>query len=167
MKYCPVCETLCEEDDTVCKKCKNKKLRPVQDNDPVFLTETSGFDVSRIEGVLTDENIPFMQKDEVRERLPSALFGPDTSKRVNFYVPYGTLTKARELLESIGAAEEPGTQAPNASVPAEPEEEIEQAQMSPAKRMLWRVISILLFIVLVGAVVFGTDALTGWIKGLL
>ena len=38
--------------------------------------------------------------------------------------------------------------------------------MSPQKRTAVRIISALLFIMIVAAVIFGVDAITGWIKSL-
>lgn len=58
------------------------------------------------------------------------------------YVPYSFLYNASEALEKL-----PG-------------------RMSPAKRVFWKVLSLVLFLLLICAVVWGTDSFLSWLKSI-
>lgn len=166
MLYCARCQSLCEDGMHVCPNCKGKKLRPPEENDPVFLITAGKLDASRISAALSEQEIPFETRVSGPESsAPAAYLGTTPASAARFFVPYGAMEKSREMMEGIGIFEEEGET-------AHPEEEDQEGDvveedsksMSPVKRFVWRVISVILFILLIWAVVAATDGVIGLVE---
>lgn len=131
-----------------------------------YLLSASGFELERVKTALADNGIPNDSKPQKRNYSAKAVTGVDNSEQ-DIYVAEADYEKAYDLCVGIGAirieGEEP--QILDEEAGAEPYEE-EFEEMPAKKRTAVRIISALLFVLLVAAVIFGTDMITGWIKGL-
>ena len=154
MKYCPSCQRIIEGDREYCPICSRLLQNELKDNAPVFLISCGGFEKERIEAALEDQAIPYSEKMPKKERSAKIVTG-DRNYQVNLFVPYSALETAKEILVGIGAeVPKEGTETPRKPQNAM-EEEFDE--MSRGKRMLWRIISIVLFIAIVFGLVTGID----------
>lgn len=132
-----------------------------------FLITASGFELERIRTALSDNGIPNDSKPQKRNFSAKAVTGVDNSVQ-DIYVAAEDYDKAYDLCVGIGAIKLEGEEEivsddPNADeLPADDEYE----EMPDGKRKAVRIISVILFILIVAAVIFGTDFITGWIKDL-
>ena len=160
MLYCPVCQTLLKEGETACPNCKNKKYREVCPNDPVLLVKANEMDSDRIFAVLQEHEIPYEERMDNQAPVSSVYIGRTAYAYKCIYVPYAALEQSKTLLEAIGVSLQ--------------EEEVQQEDrsheadtMSRGKRFVVRVISAVLFILLVWAVVTAVDSLVAFVKDAL
>lgn len=131
-----------------------------------YLLSASGFELERVKTALSDNGIPNDSKPKKRNYSAKAVTGVDNSEQ-DIYVAESDYDKAYDLCVGIGAVKIEGEEEiiqPEDGEDAQPAEEFEE--MSSGKRTAVRIISAVLFVLLVAAVIFGTDAITGWIKGL-
>lgn len=138
---------------------KEKSLR--------FLVSASGFELERIKTALSDNGIPNDSKAQKKSFSAKAVTGVDNSEQ-DIYVSEDDYDKAYDLCVGIGAIRPEGEEQEilpdDGSAPAPAEEEFED--MPDGKRTAVRIISAILFVLLAAMVIFGTDAITGWIKSL-
>jgi len=88
-----------ESDEPRCFRCGKRKLKPVAENDPVYLTSLWNNPLSgMLEDSLTRNGIPFMRR-ETPGSVPMAVFAVAFS--FDYYVPFGALDKAKELAELV------------------------------------------------------------------
>lgn len=160
MKYCPACQKIVDEENEYCPVCSRLLQNEIKGNSPVFLIKASGFEAERIRAALEDEGIPFSEKMPKKERSAKIVTG-DRNFASNLFVPYSAFDKAKEVLIGIGAELPDGAQ----DVPREPQNVMEEEfeDMSRGKRLLWRIVSVVLFIAIVFGVVAGVDYLMGLI----
>lgn len=166
MLYCARCQSLCEEERSVCPNCKGKKLRPPEENDPVFFITAGKMDAGRISAALSEQGIPFETRVSGPESsAPAVCLGTAPASAARFFVPYGALEKSRQILESIGIFDEAGevSYPENADNVSDMEKE-DSSEMGPIKRFVWRVVSVILFILLIWAVVAATDGVIGLVE---
>lgn len=153
MQYCTKCKNLCEDKLTVCPHCKrSRSLRQAKDGDMVFLQKASEYEAGEFaalfeEKAIRHEILPYSTG------LVSSLYDSEvmpTDK--NVFVAYEDLERAKILLEEEYA--EPETQ------------EEEDDQMSPKKRIVVQIVSVIAFLVLVSLVVFAADFIANGLRGL-
>ncbi|MBQ9516048.1 MAG: hypothetical protein IJR57_08055 [Ruminococcus sp.] len=173
MKYCKTCKALYPEKDEYCPACK-KKLAQIKDiNEPVRLCVIGGTERALLTGLLTDAEIPFVEDNTYPQGLANEIVtGYDVKlSNISLLVPFSALPKASELLSSIETVENPVASYVN-EINAQIERlkngtpEEEEKNMSPALRTTIKVITALLFLILVAVVVLGTDKIMELIKGL-
>ena len=158
MKYCPNCQELFEKEETVCPSCGKESLRPARTGDPVPLCTVSNTEALRITSLLEDYAIPC----EARNRGENpAGFEVDPGQDKEIFVPYAALTAAKQLLE----APTEGTEEAE-SLMEEESAGAASKQMSPKTRAVWRAVSVVLLVLLIWAVVAGSDWLIAWVKDL-
>ncbi|HEX3038566.1 MAG TPA: hypothetical protein VHO94_06200 [Oscillospiraceae bacterium] len=169
MLYCAKCQLLCE---SACPCCGSEKLREVQQNDPVLLTTVNELECDRITALLQDNDIPYEERVSGLESEPSVLFGRYENTNKNIFVPYDKLQFCEDMLacgelpdEEI--AEENSDFAQSNTQPEE-ESEVNSAKkvMGRRSKIFWRATSVVLFILLIWAVVAGTDFAAAWLKDL-
>ena len=172
MKYCKTCKSLYFGYETTCPECK-KKLSELKDiNEPIRLCVIGGTERAMLGGLLKDANIPFVEEPVYPQGVANEIVtGYDVKlSNISVVVPFSALPKAIELLGSIETANndlEPQMDAIKEQIEQmKADAANEDKQMSPALRTTIKIITALLFLVAVALVVFGTDALTSWIKGL-
>lgn len=163
MKYCKKCKRTYQDAQECCTHCRKQyPLQPLTDsNTPVYLTSADGFERERIQTALSDNGIPNDSVIVEEDIMPASVKGYSSSWR-DIIVPYAAYDKAYELCVGIGAVKLEGEE--KIIEEEAPEEEFED--MPPAKRTTVKVISAILFIIVAALVIFGTDAITGFIKGL-
>ena len=103
-RYCYMCQRLFDEGE-MCPKCHFYHLRDVQENDPVKLTETDYMRAEMLAGLLEDAHIYYD-----RSGSTGGVFGmtvPMRWDKIRFYVPYGSLAQAQELVDMLETSFEP------------------------------------------------------------
>ena len=175
MKYCPKCRLVYPDSREQCR-CGRilKYYEALRGDTPVRVARTSGLEKDRITGALADAGIPYSETP-VRERNMSEAVAGQGSVEWELCVPYEALEQAREALYGIGAGaeEEPGEEAsqlrekpaetPSAKGKAEEKKSGQWEEMSNQKRWFWRILSMILFFLLVWGVVSATD----WVMALI
>ncbi|MBQ1813278.1 MAG: hypothetical protein II118_00260 [Ruminococcus sp.] len=128
-----------------------------------FLVSASGFELERIRTALSDNGIPNDSKPQKRNFSAKAVTGTDISIQ-DIYVAESDYEKAYDLCVGIGAIKLEGEETILGEEEADAVEEFED--MPSGKRTAVRIVSAILFILLAAMVIFGVDAITGWIKSL-
>lgn len=128
-----------------------------------FLVSASGFELERIRTALSDNGIPNDSKPQKRNFSAKAVTGTDISIQ-DIYVAESDYEKAYDLCVGIGAIKLEGEKTILGEEEAAAVEEFED--MPSGKRTAVRIVSAILFVLLAAMVIFGVDAITGWIKSL-
>ena len=128
-----------------------------------FLVSASGFELERIRTALSDNGIPNDSKPQKRNFSAKAVTGTDISIQ-DIYVAESDYEKAYDLCVGIGAIKLEGEETILGEEEAAAVEEFED--MPSGKRTAVRIVSAMLFVLLAAMVIFGVDAITGWIKSL-
>lgn len=179
MKYCPDCQRIYEDEVQRCSECRALLGRNVREDDPVLLLSASMLECERIRGALADEGIPCEVRPWGGDFSAGVVTGYSPQGSAELFVPFAALERARAVQSAVTAPENGG------QLPGEPDESDETPPetasegdaaalpaageentpaMSRGKRIFWRIFSMILFILLVWAVVAGTDGIVGWIK---
>ena len=102
MRYCKKCCLPFDADR--CPKCGKKSIRDVEPDDLCFLTEQEQIWSGMLADVLTQEKIPFLQKNVLGAGITMRI-GP-MLERVRFYVFYRQLAKASDIVEGLFSTNE-------------------------------------------------------------
>ena len=167
VRYCPRCQRIEEKEIERCPVSHKQLKRNIEENDPVFLLETSILESERVEAALDDEGIPYASRTPKKEPSATIITG-NKNAGVYLYVPFQVWEKAKDIAIGIGAmqpAEEDTQQLQEKSRTIEKKGE-EFEEMSRSKRLIVRIVSVILFILVIWAVVAGTDFVMNLIKGL-
>lgn len=172
MRYCKTCKALYSKTDTMCFACKKKLIDITDINEPVRLCVVGGTERAMLCGLLSDAGIPYLETNVQPQGVPNDIISGYDVKLSNIavLVPFSAVPKASELLSSIESVTneaEPFLDEIIADIDhlkAKAEEPDEP--MSSATKTTIRVITAILFFILVAVVVFGTDKLIELIKGL-
>lgn len=156
MLYCKNCKRIFEGENKKCK-CKqkyiiNSKLSP---DIPVYLTTAVGFEKDRICAALKDAKVPFEEKLVKKSYGALPVISGTTNSDINIYVPYEFLDEAEDIIMGVCTNLDKNEQ--NAT-------QIDDYN-SPRNKLI-RIISLILFFIMLWAVVAGTDAVMNWIKSL-
>lgn len=172
MKYCKICKTLFKDTDERCPEC-GKKLAVITDiNEPVRLCVIGGTERAMMCGLLDDAEIPYMENNTYPQGLSNEIVtGYDVKlSNISLTVPFSALPKASDLLNSIETVKnpiEPMLPEINAHIERIKSGLVEEdSSMSPALRTTIKVISAIVFLIIVAIVVLGTDKIMEIIKGL-
>lgn len=175
MKFCSECKRAHMDDVNICPVC-DRKLKSIQDiNEPVLLCVTGGVERSIVCGALTDAQIPYIETVYGKQGVSNDLVtGYDVKlSNIAITVPYSALPKAYDVLLSVGIENDdikPIAQKAQADIEeykSKLKETNKDKPMSNAKKTTVKVLSAIGFLVLVAAVVFGTDYVIELIKNLL
>lgn len=173
VKFCSGCKRVYEDNDTQCVDCR-KKLKNVKDiNEPVRLCVTGGTQRALICGTLKDADIPFVEQAITPMGVSNDIVtGYDVKlSNVAIVVPFSAMPKAYEILVEIGAVDDTMSELIS-SISEEVEsfkakEEADDTEpMSKAKRATVKIITAVVFLLLIAAAVFGTDYIMQLIKNL-
>lgn len=175
MKYCRICKSIFKDSDERCPEC-GKKLFPITDvNEPVRLCIVGGTERAMLCGLLDDAKIPYLENNTYPQGLANEIVtGYDVKlSNINLTVPFSALPEAIELLSSIETVKnpvEPMLDDINAHIEhlqsGSADLEKEEKRMSPALRTTIKVVTAILFLLLIAVVVLGTDKIMELIKGL-
>lgn len=163
MKYCRKCKRLLEDSRQECD-CGAKTLSSDQpkSNDPVYLTTAHGFELDRLESALEDGKIPYEIRPVKKASIGVPVISGATNSDTDILVPFSKIGNAEDIVIGISASEFPG----EAIDPGSQTQTAEPEEMSGGKRLAVQIISVAMLLALIAAVVFATDFVTGWIKGL-
>lgn len=162
MRFCKECKFITDDELRVCPHCKNLMTKEMpSEKTPVAIIRAYGIEKERIVTALKDNKIPCTVKP-VKKQLSSEVISGVNSASEDIFVPYGCYEKARDLLIGINAIEIENAVIIDNDETAEKNHDIKKLnndfeEMDPKKRLLVRIISVILFIVLVGGVVALTD----------
>lgn len=170
MKYCKKCKRLHNGGDEKCSVCGRPLAKITDSNTPVYLITASGFELQRIKTALEDNGVPCDTISLKRSYSAEAVTGYDTGE-YDLLVPYSAYERSCDICVGIGAIHEDGEEI----VEGDPEPAKENVksldeqfeEMSGAKRTTVRIVSAILFILLIAAVIYGTDFITALIKGII
>lgn len=173
MKYCKTCKKLYFDNEISCPECK-KKLSEIKDiNEPMRLSVVGGTERAMLGGLLKDANIPYVEEPVYPQGVANEIVtGYDVKlSNISMVVPFSALPKGIELLGTIDTAPhelEPHLDEIRSQIEymKTAQAKDEDKQMSPALRTTIKIITAILFLAAIALVVFGTDALTTWIKSL-
>lgn len=170
MLYCDKCQILSEDEET-CPLCGNRRLRPAAANDPVLLFTTWNEEAQRIAAAFDDDGIPHMERVEEGGGASPVLLGRNRCAQIRIFVPFSEIGHARDVMCGIGALKDDGKddrKFSDEAAKASSENTGGNAEkpMSPGKQAFMRILSILMFLLLVCAVVFGADAIVGGFKSI-
>ena len=173
MKYCKSCKALCFGDELPFDGCKHKLSELSDVNEPVRLCVVGGTERAMITGLLSSVDIPYMEQNVQPMGLANDIVtGYDVKlSNISLLVPFSALPKASELLSSIETVEnkiEPHMDEIEAEIARLRElgDEETGRKLSPAVRTTIKVVTAILFLIIIGVAVIGTDKLTEWIKSL-
>lgn len=168
MKYCKKCRHIHDDNQEICTECKKPQpLYEIEEiSTPVFLMSASGFEIQRVQSALEDSGIPSDSVARKNNISADAVTGNDINDK-DILVPYCAYEKAYDICVGIGAIKPEGEEIKidqsDVDETAEGEEEV---LMSPAKRTTVKIVSAILLIIIFCAVIWGTDYITSFIKGL-
>lgn len=156
MKYCKKCKRLVFTEKDVCE-C-GKKLIDNPDTDlPCTLMTSDETSCAAVEAALTKEEIPY---SDVMSDKVQPIFGA-VSGQHTFYVPICFMKKAIDALVDVNVMEQP-----DYYYKLEISDEPVWEDMSPSKRNIVRVLSVIAFAAAVYLCVTGVDYAAAFIKGL-
>ncbi len=169
MNYCPNCHVLCH-DDHVCPTCGGE-VRPPEPGDSVMLVSDREYETLGLCTALSEADLPFAQSRAYSSMTSAKARG--FGNICSILVPYENYNAAKEIAKAQGfrfpddvtvtpadQVGKPGQKSPQAAEPKEEEE------VSPAKKKLGRLLLFLCVIAAVALVVFFSDSVLGFIKGL-
>ncbi len=161
MKYCKKCGRLEKDDMEKCPHCKKGVLTDGEpENDfPVVLIRTSGFEKQRICSALDSGKIPYSERIAEKQLSADAVTGMSYAD-YDILIPYAFYRKANDILIAINALQ-------NEDDVFEVEDKSENLEDDyySVKNKFIRVISVILLLVIVAGVVFGVDFIMALIKG--
>lgn len=172
MRYCSSCKKIYADSQSGCSGCKKKTKEITDINEPVALAVAGGTERALLIALLKDNDIPYIEQHVTPQGVSNDLVtGYDVKlSNIIILVPYSALPKAYDLSKSI---EDLNNDYIEELLP-QINEDIEKAknkpeekEMSPALRTTIKIITAIIFLILIALVVFGTDYITGLIKGLL
>ncbi len=165
MKYCPKCKKLYNDEDTncACAECKGKALEIIEDNKTsVYLCGGDVIERDRVQAALADSGIPSTYARHMVSANSQLVTGMDLDS-FDILVPYELYEKAYDVAVGIGAIKLEGEEIIEDDYD-ESAQEFEE--MSRSKRTTVRVLSAILFIIVIALVIYGTDFITAFIKSL-
>ena len=156
MLYCTKCRRVCEDSAGKCPHCKSARLRPAGGEDMAYLLGCGLYAAGRLEEALGAAGIPCQVEDTSKGHSYFTFDSEAMPTDKNVYVAYARSEEAQELAAQVGPA-----------LDAEQAAQEEQSAEPPgAKRIIGEVVSIVGFLALVMAAVYGADAFANWLKGL-
>lgn len=164
MKYCPKCKKLYNdiEMNCACAECKRKELKIIEDKTTsVYLCHGDVIERDRVQAALSDSGIPSTYTRHMVTGNSQVVTGMDLDT-FDILVPYELYEKAYDTAVGIGAIKPEGVKI----VEDDPANTEEYQEMSSAKRTTVKVISAILFIIVLALVIYGTDYITAFIKSL-
>lgn len=179
MSYCPKCHTLQAGLESACKACQSE-LRTPQADDKILLVADKERELMGLLSALSSQDVAFeLETKKISISSYKSMSGGNIAKVL---VPYRCYGYAREIAKAQGFhfAEEVTVkpldetaravyhpEAPeNASTVGTKSDQKQQEEMSPGKKNLGRLLLFLSVIAVIAGVVFFSDAIIGFIKGL-
>ncbi|HCW79805.1 MAG TPA: hypothetical protein DG942_01710 [Ruminococcaceae bacterium] len=167
MLYCEDCLILCRDENS-CPVCGSAKLRPPKPDDPVLLITVWENDAVKISAAFDDASLPYMKRNMNLGGASPVILGKSKASQTRLFVPYGEMGHAEDILHGIGIIkDEPNkNEQEDISDKESGKKQKAQAPLSRGKQTAARIISALLFLLLIWGVVSASDVIAAWIKSL-
>ncbi len=179
MSYCPKCHTLQAGLESACKACQSE-LRTPQAEDKILLVADKERELLELLSALSSQNVAFeLETKKVSISSYKSMSGGNIAKVL---VPYNCYEKAKAVAKEKGfhfaeevtlkPLDEPAKATyhaeavPTASTVGTKSQQKQEEELSPGKKKLGRLLLFLSVIAVIAGVVFFSDAIIGWIKGL-
>jgi hypothetical protein len=160
MQYCPNCRTLQPEGPELCGDCGGAVRLP-QPEDMVLMVTDTEYKINELCSALCAQDIAF---EEVVQNLHAT-----SPKSMGFRGQASVLVSFENYRRGRGVAKKLGFSFPDAVTVtpiAETADGKEEEEISPTKKKLGKLLLFLSVIAVVAIVVFLSDSVTGFIKGL-
>ena len=160
MKYCKKCGRLENDEMEKCPHCKKSILTDgePQNDFPVVLIRTSGFEKQRICSTLDSSKIPYSERIAEKQLSADAVTGMSYAD-YDILTPYAFYRKATDVLIGINAL-----QNENEVFDVEDKSESITEDYYSVKNRVIRVISVILLLAIVTGVVLGVDFIMALVK---
>ncbi len=152
MQYCTKCRRLCEDAVNRCPACRSQKLRPAGEEDMAFLCRCEAYEAGRLCQALDGAGIAHSLED--RGSGYFSFDSEDSPTGKELYVSAGQMEAARQLAAQVGRE-------------LEQEQQEQEGEPPSAKRLVGEILSVLVFLLLIMAAVYGADGLANWLKSLV
>lgn len=161
MFYCERCQVL-SRDGKTCPLCGSRKLRPVCPDDPVLLLTVGEDEATRITAAFKESSVPCLARSTGSGGYTSIILGRSRCSDVRIFVPFNKIERAKEILIGIGALKT-GKESEEKTGPSKQGGKV---PMSRCKRIAVKIISAILFFLLIWGVVILSDWVAAKFKGL-
>jgi RNA polymerase subunit RPABC4/transcription elongation factor Spt4 len=165
MLYCKKCQVL-SKDGRTCPLCGSDNLRPAAAEDAVLLYTAQQEEAERIAAAFDDAGIPHMERILEDGSYSAVVLGHSRCASMRIFVPFGEIAHAREVMLGIGALKNDGPSGAEQRVSGQASREETEKPMSRWQMTAIRILSMLLFFLLVAVVVFASDSLVGVFQSL-
>ena len=155
MRYCTKCKIL-TRDHEKCPFCSRKTIDNPSHFSFFFIITANGFELERIRAALNDAGIPYSYNESVKD-TGLQILNSAPPENCDVYVPLSAYAQACELLTGIGALKE------EPDIPADDEllenakKDAKREELDPQKAKRIRIISLIVFLLILAAVAFITD----------
>lgn len=169
MKYCTRCKCIFNDDKNICIKCGKKLIPNPNHYSEVNLITANGFELERIKSALAETDIPFSVR-ETRKDVGLQILNSAPPENCNVFVPLSCYDDAVSLLVGIGALKENEifeTDEQTQEYIKNAKKNAEKEELSPAKRRTVKIISLILFLLILAGTVYLADFLLSLIKPML
>lgn len=177
MNYCENCHILCREHDAVCPTCQGE-VRPPEPDDAILLVSDREYETIPLCTALSEANIAFAQSRAYASALSAKSRG--FGNICSILVPYENYDEAKAIAKSQGfrfgddVTVKPLDDTARASAKPQPSPEAgrksaappETEEISPTKQKLGKLLLFLSVIAAIVVVVFLSDSIIGFVKGL-
>lgn len=160
MLYCSKCQMLVTTGQ-VCPSCGGKKLREVGRNDPVLLYTANETIRDTICAALDENGIPHEERMCGPGAPPSILYGKVPYSNYHIFVPFQAVERCKEILQEIGV---PGEN--NCLSEIDQTKEEQKSNKNHVKPAFFRIMTAVLFLLLVTVVVNLTDEFIDLLKSM-
>lgn len=157
MKYCTRCKKIFTSEDTkACPVCGKDLISDPNHYSPVNIVTANGFELERIKAALTEAQIPFTVQ-ESKSDTGLQILNSAPLENCDLMVPLGFYTEASELLIGIGAIKEAEELGEEEETKLKEARRNSEDELSPRKSFWIKLLSIIIFIALIGGVIFLAD----------
>ena len=163
MKYCSKCKKLYNNDTmTHCADCSRKLISDPHYSSPVRLVTANGFEFERIRAAIDSAEIPYSYQ-ESKNDTGIQILNSAPPENCDIFVPISAYQKSVEILIGIGALDEPPEEFSEEDIERLRSEakKAQEDEMPEGKARLIRLLTIIVFLLVLVGVTFLTDALTG------
>lgn len=169
MKYCPKCKKLYNNDTlTHCSECSRKLVSDPHYSSPVKLITANGFEFERIRAAIDSAEIPYSYQ-EAKNDAGIQILNSAPPENCDIFVPLNAYSDAVDVLIGIGALKDNPAELSSSDMEKLRSEskKAHEEELPEDKARLIRILSLIAFLIILVGVVFATDALMGFLRGLI
>ncbi len=157
MKYCTKCKKIDTNDCAEsCRFCGRNLISEPNHYSPVHIVTANGFELERIKAALTEAEIPFTVQ-ESRHDAGIQILNSAPMENCDIMVPLSFYTEASDLLIGIGALNEADELSEEDETKMKEARKNTEEELSPRKSFWIKLLSIIVFIAMIGGVILLAD----------